>query len=99
ETWAPGPVEVGSYPDGVSPYGIHDTLGSVMEWVADWYGKDYYLQQESLLNPQGPQVPAERVRVRKGGGWATRGGYLHLAWRITAPASPMSTSDTLGFRC
>ena len=97
--WAPALTEVGSFPAGVSPFGVYDMLGSVTEWVADWYGDEYYAQPDSLIDPQGPQAPSVQVRVRKGGGRGTRAGYLHVAWRITGPESPDTTSDTLGFRC
>ena len=31
---------VGSYPAGASPYGVHDLIGNVLEWTADWYEVD-----------------------------------------------------------
>jgi formylglycine-generating enzyme required for sulfatase activity len=34
------PVEVGSYPQGKSPYGVLDMAGNVWEWTADKYDRD-----------------------------------------------------------
>jgi len=34
------PVDVGSYPQGASPYGVLDMAGNVWEWVADKYDRD-----------------------------------------------------------
>ena len=33
---------VGSYKKGASFYGAYDMAGNVWEWVADWYGENYY---------------------------------------------------------
>ena len=59
-----GAVPVGSYPP--NGYGLHDMAGNVVEWVADYYDKDYYASSPDT-NPTGP--PKGKFRVIRGGGW------------------------------
>jgi len=72
---APPLAAVGSFPRGASPYGVQDMLGNVSEWVADLYDEDYYKQEGSLINPQGPAVSANKIHVRRGGDEAREGDF------------------------
>jgi len=85
---------VGSYPDGVSPYGCMDMAGNAWEWVADWYQGDYY-QVAPDRNPQGPNQGASRV-VR-GGSWALPQRLTRCTGRFEF--IPWVRRDDLGFRC
>ncbi len=91
----PGPMPVGSFPAGRSPYGVDDMAGNVMEWVADWYdaypGSDY--RSEAF---------GRRYKVARGGGWGGIGHYVlshfyRAAYRFNL--RPGSRFNDLGFRC
>ncbi len=53
-------MAVGSHPAGASPYGALDMAGNVLEWVQDWYDRDYYAASPRK-NPKGPATGAYRV--------------------------------------
>lgn len=97
--FSPPLAAVGSFPAGVSPYGVHDMLGNVSEWVADRYDYRYYDDPNSIINPQGPTASSEKGddRVLRGGSRSTRGGYIRTTWRFHRP--PETTNDLIGFRC
>jgi formylglycine-generating enzyme required for sulfatase activity len=83
---------VGSYPEGVSPYGVHDMCGNVAEWTASWY--EAYpgstLQRASF---------GQRFKVARGGAWV----LPYEPWSRAANrnlAQPLEYRHrSLGFRC
>lgn len=79
---------------GKSPFGLSHMAGNAAEWVADWYGRDYY-QKSLAQNPTGPATGEKRVI--RGGSWAD----LPVALRVTArlSAEPDFEDRTIGFRC
>jgi serine/threonine-protein kinase len=87
-------TKVGSYPQGVSPYGAADMAGNVWEWVADFYRADYY-SISPKDNPRGPS--SGENRVIRGGAWDGYDSYLVSSNRSSLKAG--DSMGVLGFRC
>lgn len=67
---------VGSYPP--NGLGLYDMGGNVMEWVQDYYDRNYY-DSSPVENPQGPTVGTSRVN--KGGNWFASPADCRCAFR------------------
>lgn len=95
---------VGSYPAGVSPYGVYDMAGNASEWVADALG----LYEGPVTNPYTP--PSNFESINRGGSWVEASGFPPLTeseieeGHIIRSAHraggdpPVSSDDHLGFR-
>ena len=86
---------VGGYPEGVSPYGVHDLAGNVSEWTADWYDDGYHTLPSD--NPQGPATGS--TRVIRGTSWSSMYGDEGLKLSFRVGSAPSGYSPYLGFRC
>jgi sulfatase modifying factor 1 len=85
---------VGSMTRDVSPFGIVDGAGNVMEWVADWYAEDSY--RESVDdNPLGPEHGL--FKVMRGGAYTSTGSDIRITSR--SKMVPDFRDETIGFRC
>jgi formylglycine-generating enzyme required for sulfatase activity len=84
---------VGSFPKGVSPYGLLDMAGNVCEWCNDWYEGDYY-KNSPRKNPQGLESGSDRVL--RGGCWYDAAPHIRCAFRYSI--NPSLRSNFYGFR-
>ncbi|TAJ07953.1 MAG: formylglycine-generating enzyme family protein [Nitrospirae bacterium] len=87
-------IAVDKYDNAVSPYGAHQMMGNVAEWVADWYEKDYYAAAPDR-NPQGPDRGTQKAF--RGGGWMDSTTTMRAAMRNGT--DPTTKINWLGFRC
>lgn len=103
-------TRVGSYAEGISPFGALDMAGNVWEWVSDFYVHDYY-KESPAENPTGPaKDPGSHLRVIRGGSYQDDMLNLRLPNRgyevgpnpavlPTDPAYYGHRSAKIGFRC
>ncbi len=82
---------VGSFPIGVSPFGMEDMAGNVWEWCLDYY--ELY-HGKPKVNPRGPNNGMKRVY--RGGSWKSRFNSLRATTRNSN--APNYSCNDLGFR-
>ena len=90
-----GTTAAGSLPAGASWCGALDMAGNVAEWVADWYGENYY-GGSPAQNPPGPET--SDLKVTRGGSWGSDEVRVRAADRSYV-LPPDHIYGGLGFRC
>ena len=84
-------TEVGSFKEDVSPYGIYDMAGNVMEWTSSWY-KAY---PGSTLKRR---IFGEIDKVMRGGAWMAPASPFSFAFNRHF-ARPQGDDPYFGVRC
>jgi formylglycine-generating enzyme required for sulfatase activity len=88
------------FPEGVSPFGVHDMAGNVAEWVDAWYAP-YPRGEDDVLDGEYPEYQPiygdQTYRVYRGGSWNNFGKYLRCSNR--EKARPKERWGNIGFRC
>ncbi len=90
-----GISEVGSYENGISPYGAYDMAGNAREWVADWYSETFY-HESPLSDPVGPS--SGETRVVRDGPFFFSENFIRTSNRSGSRLN-YSNSIIIGIRC
>ena len=85
------PATVGSFP--ANGYGLHDTSGSVWEWVADCWHNNF---KGAPADGRTWDAPNCRVRVIRGGSWREGAAYMVSSTRFRYDAGVRQSQN--GFR-
>lgn len=90
-----GTSPVGAYPAGASWVGALDLAGNAWEWVADYYGRDYYATlTDGTLDPLGP--PFGDMHNVRGSSWENEVRYARAYYQ--GGNYPDYAINVLGFR-
>jgi formylglycine-generating enzyme required for sulfatase activity len=87
--WGPAPVARFA----PNAFGLHDLDGNVSEWVADCW---HYGYRRAPVNGDAWVNPGCRMRVVRGGAWASAPEQVRSAWR--GPTGSETTNARIGFR-
>lgn len=93
-------MQIMRFPEGVSPFGLHDMAGNVAEWVDAWY-TPYPRGEDDVLDDDFPEYHPiygdQTYRVYRGGSWNNFGKFLRCSNR--EKAKPKEKWGNIGFRC
>ena len=85
-------AKVGSYEEGVSPYGLYDMAGNVFEWVSS-INKSYPYDATDGRE----ELTVSSSRVIRGGGWSHTAQNVQTFYRSWI--GPNLSESVIGFRC
>jgi formylglycine-generating enzyme required for sulfatase activity len=94
ESGRAGPLPVGGFPEGASPYGALDMAGNAAEWVADYFDFSDYANAPDH-NPTGPTRVSDHGL--RGGSWASPAEQAQTFFRDSSHSA--RPNFRVGFRC